>query len=52
MTLKGDRDFEVAPRLLEEEYTLADAVVVGTLLQSILAHADSCRSQHSPNSST
>ncbi len=38
--IKPSRDFEVAPRLLEEEYTLADAVVVGTLLQSILAHAD------------
>ena len=38
--IKGARDFEVAPRLLEEEYTLADAIVVGTLLQSILAHAD------------
>jgi alpha-L-arabinofuranosidase len=37
--LKGAREFEVAPRLLEEEYTLADAVVVGTLLQSILNHA-------------
>jgi alpha-N-arabinofuranosidase len=38
--LKAEREFEVAPRLLEEEYTLADAVVVGTLLQSILNHAD------------
>ena len=38
--LKAERQFEVAPRLLEEEYTLADAVVVGTLLQSILNHAD------------
>lgn len=38
--IKADRQFEHAPRLLEEEYTLADAVVVGTLLQSILAHAD------------
>lgn len=38
--LKPSRAFEVAPRILEEEYTLADAVVVGTLLQSILAHAD------------
>lgn len=38
--IKAARDFEEAPRLLEEEYTLADAIVVGTLLQSILAHAD------------
>ncbi|GAA1938482.1 alpha-N-arabinofuranosidase [Agromyces allii] len=37
---KPDRRFEIAPRILEEEYTLADAVVVGTLLQSILNHAD------------
>ncbi len=32
--------FEVAPRLLEVDYTVADAVVVGSLLQSILAHCD------------
>lgn len=38
--LKPARAFEQAPRILEEQYTLADAVVVGTLLQSILAHAD------------
>jgi len=38
--LKPQRDFEEAPRILEDQYTLADAVVVGTLLQSILAHAD------------
>ena len=38
--IKGDRTFEEAPRLLEQEYTLADAVVVGTLLQSIVDHAD------------
>jgi len=38
--LKPQRDFEQAPRILEDQYTLADAVVVGTLLQSILAHAD------------
>jgi alpha-L-arabinofuranosidase len=38
--IKDDLVFEEAPRLLEQEYTLADAVVVGTLLQSILAHAD------------
>jgi alpha-N-arabinofuranosidase len=38
--IKHRRGFEVAPRLLEQEYTQADAVVVGTLLQSILGHAD------------
>ncbi|WP_426592589.1 alpha-N-arabinofuranosidase [Cellulomonas sp. McL0617] len=34
------RPFEEAPRQLEEVYTLADAVVVGSLLQSILRHCD------------
>ncbi|WP_345545222.1 alpha-N-arabinofuranosidase [Microbacterium jejuense] len=38
--IKDARDFEHAPRLLEQEYTVADAVVVGSLLQSILAHCD------------
>ncbi|MDQ7992673.1 MAG: alpha-L-arabinofuranosidase C-terminal domain-containing protein [Propionicimonas sp.] len=38
--LKPGLAFAEAPRLLEQEYTLADAVVVGTLLQTILAHAD------------
>ncbi|PJJ65089.1 alpha-N-arabinofuranosidase [Compostimonas suwonensis] len=32
--------FEIAPRLLEVDYTVADAVVVGSLLQSILTHCD------------
>ena len=38
---KPNREFEYAPRILEDEYTLLDAVVVGSLLQTILAHADS-----------
>lgn len=38
--LDKDRPFEEAPRQLEETYTLADAVVVGSLLQSILGHCD------------
>ncbi|WP_457098879.1 alpha-N-arabinofuranosidase [Microbacterium sp. P5_E9] len=38
--LKPHLAFERAPRLLEQDYTVADAVVVGTLLQSILAHCD------------
>ncbi|WP_344511323.1 alpha-N-arabinofuranosidase [Dactylosporangium maewongense] len=38
--IEPHRVFEEAPRILEETYTLADAVVVGTLLQSILRHAD------------
>ena len=37
---EGERGFEEAPRLLEQTYTLADAVVVGTLLQTILERAD------------
>ncbi len=32
--------FVEAPRLLEQDYTAVDAIVVGSLLQSILAHAD------------
>jgi len=35
----GD-DWPVAPRLLEDVYTLADAVVVGDLLITLLRHAD------------
>jgi alpha-N-arabinofuranosidase len=38
--VKDAREFEEAPHLLEQTYTLADAVVVGTLLQSILRHAN------------
>jgi len=33
-------DWPVAPRLLEDIYTVADAVVVGNLLISLLRHAD------------
>lgn len=33
-------DWPVAPRLLEDSYTVADAVVVGGLLISLLKHAD------------
>lgn len=36
---KGD-DWPVAPHLLEDTYTVADAVVVGGLLISILRHSD------------
>lgn len=35
----GD-DWPVAPRLLEDNYTVADAVVVGNLLISLLRHTD------------
>jgi alpha-N-arabinofuranosidase len=33
-------DWPIAPRLLEDSYTVADAVVVGGLLISLLRHAD------------
>jgi alpha-L-arabinofuranosidase len=33
-------DWPIAPRLLEDSYTVADAVVVGGLLISMLRHAD------------
>jgi alpha-L-arabinofuranosidase len=33
-------DWERAPRLIEDEYTVLDAVVVGNLLMSLLRHAD------------
>ncbi|HZC25551.1 MAG TPA: alpha-N-arabinofuranosidase [Actinopolymorphaceae bacterium] len=35
-----DRAWAVAPKLFEDEYSLADAVVVGSLLNSLLRHAD------------
>jgi alpha-N-arabinofuranosidase len=34
------RPWEVAPPIVEEHYTLADALVVGTMLLSLLRHAD------------
>ena len=33
-------EWAVAPRVIEDEYTVADAVVVGSLLISLLRHAD------------
>jgi alpha-N-arabinofuranosidase len=36
----GLQDWPIAPRLLEDNYTVADAVVVGGLLMSLLRHAD------------
>jgi alpha-N-arabinofuranosidase len=33
-------DWQQAPRLIEDEYTVADAVVVGNLLMSLLRHSD------------
>ena len=37
-------DWPVAPRILEDVYTVADAVVFGSLLISLLKHADRVRS--------
>ncbi|HEY0186348.1 MAG TPA: alpha-L-arabinofuranosidase C-terminal domain-containing protein [Cellulomonas sp.] len=36
----GDRGWPVAPPLFEDAYTVADAVVVGDLLMTLLEHAD------------
>lgn len=33
-------EFRHAPRLIEDEYTVEDAVVVGSLLMTLMAHAD------------
>lgn len=38
--ITGIANWPVAPRLLEDTYTVADAVVVGNLLISLLNHAD------------
>ncbi len=38
--ITGIDDWPVAPRLLEDAYSVADAVVVGSLLISLLRHAD------------
>lgn len=37
---EGERDWEHAPRLIEDTYSVVDAVVVGNLLISLLKHAD------------
>jgi alpha-N-arabinofuranosidase len=37
------RDWETHPALIEDVYTLADAIVVGTLLITLLRHADRVR---------
>jgi alpha-N-arabinofuranosidase len=36
----GTRDWPYAPRLLEDVYTVADAVVLGNLLITLLGHSD------------
>ncbi|MGN6446903.1 arabinosylfuranosidase ArfA [Amnibacterium sp.] len=38
--ISGDDNWPRAPRLLEDVYTVTDAVVVGSLLISLLKHAD------------
>jgi len=42
--ITGIDDWPVAPRLLEDSYSVVDAVVVGGLLISLLRHADRVRS--------
>jgi alpha-N-arabinofuranosidase len=42
--ITGLDNWPVAPRLLEDRYSVADAVVVGSLLISLLKHADRVRS--------
>ncbi len=37
---QSERDWAVAPRLLEDVYSVTDAVVVGSLLITLLRHAD------------
>jgi alpha-N-arabinofuranosidase len=41
--ITGIDNWPVAPRLLEDSYTVADAVVVGSLLITLLRHADRVR---------
>lgn len=38
--IEGTQNWPIAPRLLEDVYTVADAVVLGSLLISLLKHAD------------
>jgi alpha-N-arabinofuranosidase len=42
-TAAVERDWLPAPRMLEEQYNVVDAVVVGSLLISLLRHADRVR---------
>jgi alpha-N-arabinofuranosidase len=37
---KRESEWAVAPRVIEDEYSVTDAVVVGTLLNSLLRHGD------------
>ncbi|WP_336923381.1 arabinosylfuranosidase ArfA [Aquipuribacter sp. SD81] len=37
---QGRSEWRVAPRVIEDEYSVTDAVVVGTLLHALLRHAD------------
>jgi alpha-N-arabinofuranosidase len=39
----GESEWAVAPRVIEDEYSVTDAVVVGTLLNSLLRHGDRVR---------
>jgi alpha-N-arabinofuranosidase len=42
--IRGTENWPVAPRLLEDEYSVLDAVVVGNLLISLLKHSDRVQS--------
>ncbi len=51
--ISGIDNWPVAPRLLEDKYSVLDAVVVGNLLISLLKHADRVQQRRrSPSSST
>jgi alpha-N-arabinofuranosidase len=39
-SVEGERDWSEAPRLLEDVYSVTDAVVFGSMLISLLRHAD------------
>jgi alpha-N-arabinofuranosidase len=43
MGQRAEGDWELAPRLIEDQYDLIDAVVVGNMLISLLRHADRVR---------
>ena len=48
-TTPTPRDWSVAPRLLEDVYNVTDAVVVGSLLITLLRHGDRVTAPASPS---
>lgn len=40
LRILSEREWQVQPRLIEDEYNVTDAVVVGTYLNSLLRHSD------------